>query len=260
MFEATDEVAGELDALLPTAGHPMVAERSVRYRVEHEGRRRLRVIEDDDLLVGALTPRQARDLVHQRLHRRAFELAARKGWVRLHGGVIDVDGRRIVVIGPSGSGKTSLCVRLLLDGGAFQGDESLLVRDGMVLAVPRPLHLKVGAAGVNPDIGGALASAPTLDGVALVDPVAHLGRPWSLTVARAELMVILDPTGRPPATGSPLATTEALPHVVAELFPVIETKPALLAAATALCSGATCVRLTTGDTTVMSAAIRRHLG
>ena len=232
----------------------MEPERRTHYVVDAHGESGLRVLEDGDLLAGSLTSRAARDLVHQRLHRRAFELASRKGWVRLHGAVVDVDGARIVVTGPSGAGKTSLCVRLLLDGGDVQCDESFLVREGVVLASPRPLHLKDGATTANPDIAPAAGRAPCLDGVTLVDPRRHLERDWSLTFAPPDVVAVLDPAA---TLGSvmPMTTAEAMPDVLAGLFPVTETKQGLLGAATALVSGTARLRLGPADTAAMSAAV-----
>ena len=248
--------AAELDLLLATATHPMDAACRIRYDLaggDAAGRDEAHtIVEDGDVLAQGLSTVEARDLIHQRAHRRAFELASRKGWVRLHGGVIDVDGHRVVVLGPSGAGKTSLCVRLMLDGGDLQGDESFLLRGDEVLAVPRPLHLKPGGAAVNPDLGTVVAPLPEVDGLALLDPRRQLGRPWALTVAPVDVLVLLEPADGRAVHSRPLSIADALPVVVDQLFPLVETKSALIDAAAGFVSGVRRHRLSVGDTAAMS--------
>ncbi len=70
----------------------------------------------------------------------------------------------MLLVGPSGAGKSTLVLRLLFDGAAAHGDESALVRDGHVLAVPRPFHLKPGVDAMVPEIAPFLGALPCLEG------------------------------------------------------------------------------------------------
>jgi ABC-type glutathione transport system ATPase component len=129
-------VVERLAALLPDARHPVPALRRAHYRVTatSDG---IAVAEEGDALAVAENPEDAADLVHVRAHRRAFELASLAGWVRVHAATVDLDGTRVLIVGPSGTGKTTLATKLLVEGADVQGDESVLVRRGESLAVPR---------------------------------------------------------------------------------------------------------------------------
>ncbi len=97
---------------------------------------------------------------------------------------------RVLVVGPSGAGKTTLATRLLLDGADVQGDESVLVRRGESLAVPRALHLKPGAARVLPELAAVIPELPVVGEVTVLDP-ARVGRPVNLRLAPVEHVVVL---------------------------------------------------------------------
>ena len=255
-IRADDEVLEPLDALFATAEHAEPAERSLAYEVEAQvDGGGCRVVEDGDDLAARVDVNTARDLVHQRAHRRAFELASRRGWLRIHGGLVDVDGHRIAVIGPSGAGKSTLCLRFLLDGADFQGDESLLVRGREAQAVPRPIHLKAGAADIQTEVAEVLGGLPVVEGVALLDPARVLGREWRLTTRALDAIVLLG-TGRHERT---LSTADALPHLLAEVFPVVEGKRRVVGALSDLLRDTPVHPVATATPAAMSALIRDRL-
>jgi len=66
------------------------------------------------------------------------------GWLPLHGGLVTIAGRRLLVVGQKGAGKSTLMLRLLYDGHAVEGDEMVFTRDGVAVALPRSFHLKPG--------------------------------------------------------------------------------------------------------------------
>lgn len=253
--EVPDELIG--DALLAVTSfpqQPMSPCRSMAYRV---GRSRdgYTIDEEGDRAATVATADEVRDVVHSRAHRRAFELASLKGWVRLHGALVDLDGARVLVTGPSGAGKTTFSTRLLLDGADVQGDESVLLRDGESVAVPRPLFLEPGIAGPVPDLADLLPNLPRLGEVAVLDPAAQLGAAWELRIAPIDHVVVLDP-GAGSVTCEPASTREVLPRLAQELFPVTETKAVMLRALTAMLTTARCHRLRIGDPREMANALR----
>lgn len=179
----------------------------------------------DDRLAVVDTPRAVLDTVFARVHRRAFELAALAGWVRVHGTVLQVGGARFVLVGESGAGKTTLAVAALAAGHLAEGDESFLVRSGQVVAVPRRFHVKPGTEAHVPGAAAWLAAAPVLDGdppLRLLSPTA-VGRRWPLPVAPAEHVVVLERTGGPSALG-PASAAAVAPLVVAQAFPTVEPR------------------------------------
>lgn len=248
---ADRDVQKAMEAIAPIAEHAFAATASMRYGVEGRSGA-YRVVEEGDLVARVSTAAAAGDVVHQRLHRRAFERVALDGWARLHGALVDLGGKRVLIVGPSGAGKSTLALRLLLDGAALQGDESVLLRAGESVAVARPLHLKAGADLVVPELADLGPHLPAIDDVLVADP-GRLGYPWRLTVAPVDHIVMLTADGTAGCT--PISHTEALPALVSQLFPVTETKAELLRRLTTALAGVRCHRLGRGDPAAMVRAM-----
>lgn len=75
-----------------------------------------------------------------RIHERAFEDFS--GFVRIHAGCGEYNGKRFLVIGDSGVGKTTLMVRLLFEGFKVHGDELAMINEFESFAFPRRFHIK----------------------------------------------------------------------------------------------------------------------
>ncbi len=198
-------------------------------RVERDDRG-YEVLDRGDRLAVVTTPRAVLDTVFARVHRRAFELAARRGWVRLHGVVLHLGDARAVVVGASGAGKTTLALAALAAGHDVEGDESLLVHAGEVVAVPRRLHVKPGSEVLVPAAAGWVAAAPCLDGdppLRLVSPTAA-GRPWRLRDGPVDHVVVLDRVDGGSSVEAASAT-EVAPFLVSQTFPTVERRAQVLA-------------------------------
>jgi hypothetical protein len=245
-------VANAIDAVIPSAAQPMRPTRTMRYDVRASDGG-FRVEEEGDAVADVATIDDARDAIYVRAHRRAFELASLAGWVRLHGALVDVGEARVLLTGASGSGKSTLTARMLIDGDRVQGDESVLVRDGEVVAVPRPLHLEPATAALVPEIAALLSRAPRVSGIAILDPGRH-GFRWQLREAPLDHAIVLDRNPGPPGC-VPIPQTEMMAALVPEAFRVTETKSALLRQLTAAVSGARCHRLAMSDPAAMRASI-----
>lgn len=248
-----DDVLGEaIEVLMPSASQPMTPVATMHYQVEPDGDG-FDILEEGDRLARVAQPDEARDLVYVRAHRRAFELASLSGWVRIHGALVDVAGRRALLAGASGVGKTTLAVRMLLDGDAVQGDESVLVRGGNVVAVPRPLHVKPGTERLVPELAGILSGLPRVGGVALLDP-GRRGFGWRLREAPLDHVILLGSTSAGPGCLS-ASQTETVSALVPEAFLLTETKASLLRELTAALARVRCHRLAVGDPAAMRAAV-----
>jgi hypothetical protein len=215
------------------------------------------VAEEGDALAAVGTPEEAADLVHVRAHRRAFELASLAGWARIHAATVDLDGVRVLVVGPSGAGKTTLATRLLLDGADVQGDESVLVRRGASLAVPRALHLKPGTERVLPELAPVLPSLPVVNAVTLLDP-ARLDRPVQLRVEPVTYVVLLAGRAKPSGDVECIAIDggAVLEALLTDAFPLTETKARIVSVLAGAMVSARGFRLTWGPPAAMVEALR----
>jgi hypothetical protein len=257
VVEGDPRVVEHLATLLPDARHPVPARGDLRYEV-HATADGFAIAEEGDALAVVATPEAAADVVHVRAHRRAFELASLAGWARLHAATVDLEGARVLVVGPSGAGKTTLATRLLLDGAEVQGDESVLVRRGESLAVPRALHLKAGTERVLPELAPLLPSLPVMNEVTLLDP-ARLDRPVDLRVAPVAHVVLL--AGRPAEpdgaiTCTPVDGGTVLEALLTDAFPLTETKARMVSVLAGAMVSARGHRLTSGPPRAMVEALR----
>jgi len=258
-------VVDHLASLLPDAHHPVPVLRELHYAAT-ETSAGFVITEEGDALATGATAEEAADVVHVRAHRRAFELASLSGWARVHAATVDlatIEGRRVrvLVVGPSGAGKTTLATRLLFDGADVQGDESVLVRRGESLAVPRALHLKPGAASVLPELDEVLPRLPVVGEVTVLDP-ARVDRPVTLRIEPVGHVVVLAGVADTPdhVTCTPLDGGAVLEALLTDAFPLTETKARMVSVLSGAMVSAHGHRLTSGRPDAMVEALRGAIG
>ena len=196
------------------------------------------------------------DVVYDQVHTSAFTHASHRGWVRAHAGIVDVEGARVAIAGPSGIGKTTLALRLLFDGAAVQGDESVLVRDGRAFTVARPFHLKDGIATLVPEVDSALAALPTLP---VTPPVRAFHpdrvRAWEVSERPIDHVVLVE---RGPSIAlAPVESTSVMHDLVENVFWMHETKSTVVREVAAVLRTARCHRLVVGDVREASSLVQK---
>lgn len=121
-------------------------------------------------------PLEVVEAAYGAVHDRVLHWARRHGWIRIHAALVEVNGSLVAIAGPSGAGKTTLVTELALAGHDLHGDEAVFVRDGEVLALPRPLHLKTGGLGVPPALASVAGTVlDYVDPLVVIDPAAIVG-------------------------------------------------------------------------------------
>jgi hypothetical protein len=242
---AAPEVDVELRALRQAAAHPVPPRTTTTLRVERSAAGH-QLFDGGDLLATLDTTRRLLDAAFARTYRRAFELAALGGWVRVHGTVLRVGEQRWAVVGPAGAGKSTLALAALAAGEAAEVDESFLVRGGEVLGVARRFHVKPGSEAIVPAAAPWLAGAPVLAGdppLRLLDP-AEAGLPWELRSGPIDHLAIVE---RGAATAlRPLGATVAAPAVLAQAFPTVEARGTIVREVSSLLRGVGVHHLTVG--------------
>ena len=149
-----------------------------------------------------------------------------------------------MAVGPAGVGKTTLSARLLFDGVHLQGDESVVLRDGRAVAVARPLHLKPGVEDLVPELRPVLASLPFLDGdppIRAFDPTVA-GLAWTLDEAPVDEVLVLERAVDADSALEPMAATEAMPEIIAQVFRNQEPTSAVMAQVAGVLRVARCWR------------------
>jgi hypothetical protein len=243
---ASEESAQVLMYLAQRAAHAFVAKRTMRYDVAVENGK-WTVTEEGDVLCVAPDSRGVLESVYQRVHQRAFELASLSGWVRVHGAFATVNGRRVLIVAESGVGKTTLSSRLLFDGAIVHGDESVVLRHGLVAAVARPFHLKPGIEHLVPELESLLPSLPALDGdppIRAFDPTVA-GFAWTIDQGPVDDVVVAARVDGPSRLIS-ISATDAMPTIVDQVFRNQEQRRAVLREVAAVLRTARCWRLDLG--------------
>lgn len=238
--------ATQLARMHQRADHAVAPIATVHIKVTGDGSAGYQVFDGQDLLAEVTSPREVLDEVFARVHRRAFELASLKGWVRFHGAVLRIGNQRLALVGASGSGKTTLALRLLTNGHAIETDESFVARGADVFSVARRLHVKPGTTERFPDTSWASA-APILDGaqpLRTVDPTEH-GFGWPITSGPIDHIIVVEPNDGPSAL-TPVGPSELIQGLIEESFPVTEPRAAVVRQAAALVTGRGTYRLLNG--------------
>lgn len=182
--------------------------RTLTYRISGHGP--WTIYEGSDFLARGRTPEDVLYLLYGRAYQRVLEPYAQSGWVMLHAALVDVDGRRLVLMGDKGTGKTTLASRLMLAGHKVQGDEMTLVREKVSLAVPRRFHLKPGAHKWLPELAEHISRLPITHAddmvIRAMDP-KKAGFSWNIHSAPVDALVWLTPNH---GAGSELAAMGSL--------------------------------------------------
>ena len=139
------------------------------------------------------------------------------------GGLVGLaDGRRVLLAGTTQIGKTTTIIRLLLDGAQVHGDEYVLVRDAVAIAVPRLMRLEPRTIALLPELALAQLLPELPDGSArMLDP-SWIAGDWSIDAGPIDEVIVLDGRGER-ARLQPAAATDVMPDSSPRRCPMART-------------------------------------
>ena len=252
-----DELESKIAYMAPGATMATPVVERVEYHVSGTGPYSL--TRSGDEFERAHTPDDVLFLVYRDCYGRVMQRMHDQRWLPLHGCLVTVAGRRLLVVGQKGAGKTTLMLRLLHDGHLVEGDELVLTRDGVAIALPRLFHLKPGTEALIPELSGRFDSLPFTmlsDGGRITgfDPSAA-GFEWHIDAGPIHGMVVLRAGHDGPTSVRPLTSVELAFHALDHAFPATESRPDTLRACAALVGAIDGIELTAGSLPSSAAAL-----
>jgi hypothetical protein len=239
------------------ATQPVEVRWTQRYDVLGSGPYRL--LQDGDHLDTVRTPDDVLYVLYGRCHARALEPLAATGWAWLHGGIVGVAGRRVLLVGDKGVGKTTLALRMLHDGHRVEGDELVLIRDGSALPLPRNLHVKEGSVALVPELAARWAELPSIgtssgEVIRAFSP-SDAGFAWDIHDGGVDVAVVLRAGHGGAASGRPLTGVELVQRFVEHASVVPEARQQLVRTLAGLVGHVAGHELTIGDLAGTTAAL-----
>jgi len=151
--------------------------------------------EGTETLISSIDPEWVTLYLHELINFRvAWHL---RGLIKIHAAIGSFANKRFLLAGPKGAGKTTLITRLLFEGAAAEGDETVLIDRSDAVAFPRKFHLKEGTLRLTPQLVSVcqrLTSYPAYYGgrFFFFDPT-DAGFDWKITRGRVDCVCCLEP-------------------------------------------------------------------
>lgn len=189
--------------------------------------------------------------------------AAWANWTRLHAGCATIAGRRALFSGDKAAGKTTLMLGLLAAGHEVHGDENVLLRGGVTLPLPRKFHLREGSLDLVPEFASLRKTAcprehPVIGPFRFCGPT-DLGRPWSVNLAPADAVFMLEPDFGGASVVSPCPKVDLVRHLLFQTVNLSTTPGREIREISQLADSAAAFRLRVGDLTGAVRAIEAVL-
>ena len=255
-----EDVARVLDALPFRAVQEGAATRCHRLEVVREGEG-YRIREDGHVREHVPDVDAVSRSVQERVH--ALALAALDGHARLHAGCATFRGRGALFAGPGRAGKTTLMARLLYEGFGVQGDDTVVLRDGRAMALPRRFWIRRGTLDLVPQLSSRLppwAADGPADGyhIVVLDP-AELGFPWRIAPVPVDAVFFLSPVHGSPSCAVPCPRYQMARRLMSQsIAPTTGTRAWIREIAT-LVGRAECYVLELGELDSAVSAVRAGL-
>jgi hypothetical protein len=243
-----EDVARTLDTLAFHAAQDGGTTRRHRLEVVREGDG-YRIRENGQAGEHVRDPAAAGRSVQERVH--ALALAALDGHAKLHAGCAAFHGRGVLFVGAGRAGKTTLMTRLLYEGFAVQGDDTVVLRDGRAMAFPRRFRVRRGTLALVPQLSPrtppwAIDSPPNGYHVLVVDP-AELGFAWRIAPIPVDAVFLLEPAHGRPSRVVPCPRYQMARHLMSQsIAPAGGARP-WIGEIAALVGKASCYVLELGD-------------
>ncbi len=172
------------------ARQPFDIRKTLSYQVRGSGP--YDILEEGDPLSPVGTRAEVLHIVYSRVYSRLLERFILSGWVALHAALATINNCRTLILGHMKNGKTTLATRLLYSGHAVEGDEMVLVRNGLVFALPRAFHFRPDIGRLVPEVAGFVKDLPRGFAGPAENFAFHpseFGFDWAITVGPVDRVV-----------------------------------------------------------------------
>jgi len=190
----SNEIARRLQDIRVKAHDPMATSRALSIEILRRDGQYV-IIEGGEPLVSSSDAEWITLYLHELINYRVSWYVS--DLIKIHAASGAFRGKRFLLVGDKGAGKTTLITRLLLEGAAVYGDETVLLQEGDVMPFPRKFHLKEGTLPLLPQLApicDKLTSYPAYYGgrFFFFDPT-DAGFEWQITNGKVDTLFYLEP-------------------------------------------------------------------
>jgi hypothetical protein len=214
------QIDDSLKYIVPNALHEFPLDHQVTYEVHGEDDS-YSVFEEQMVLAEKITRDGVLPCLFESIQKRM--LGAMPDRVRIHAGCGSYRTKRFLVIGDKYAGKSTLMTRLLFSGFDVFGDESVLMRSGIVMPVPRKFYLREGSFRLLPQLAEIIHRLPFVNSASNGRVVAFeprdAGFEWRLAAAPVDAIFALVPSHGEPTRLESCPKYRMVAHVIKESNP-----------------------------------------
>ncbi len=206
--------------IVHNARHDLPIDHTFVYAVEeHDGR--YSVLEQGTVVAEYMHANAVLVDLFERIQKRTHE--AMGDWVRIHAGCGSGIGKRFLVVGEKYAGKSTLMARILFSDLDAYCDDSVLLRDGVIIPVPRKFYVREGSLQFLPQLAAIAPQLPFVysaaDGRVVAFDPNDAGCEWCIRPAPVDTIFWLVPNHGRPAHLEPCAKYRMVEYIMSQCNP-----------------------------------------